>query len=303
MNQKGSSQFVVLIIILVLVTIGAYLVAKPVIQQNSLQACTLEGLICPDGSTVGRTGSNCEFAKCPVVKSSSNSDETQKWKTYINDETGYSIKYPDFLIQGVGSSDNPLVDSWTDKNNSYAIHIYTYKDDVSFKNGIHLEFNAKVKNDEEIMVGGQAAKKLTGIEVISEKGTLIHVGPVKHSGKNYLIVYTSGNNGAEPESLRILDQMLNSFKFIDSLTEAESITLVKKQYPEFNSYPSDNLPPTSIKSERANDGWYLAFIQNGSGIPIIEAKCFFVNADKQISLVGEFKNKEFEMDISPQTCR
>jgi hypothetical protein len=28
-------------------------------------ACTEEAMICPDGSAVGRTGPNCEFAKCP----------------------------------------------------------------------------------------------------------------------------------------------------------------------------------------------------------------------------------------------
>lgn len=29
------------------------------------KACTLEAKICPDGSSVGRTGPNCEFAACP----------------------------------------------------------------------------------------------------------------------------------------------------------------------------------------------------------------------------------------------
>lgn len=28
-------------------------------------ACTMEAKICPDGSSVGRQGSNCEFAPCP----------------------------------------------------------------------------------------------------------------------------------------------------------------------------------------------------------------------------------------------
>jgi hypothetical protein len=28
--------------------------------------CTMEALICPDGSSVGRTGPNCEFAHCPI---------------------------------------------------------------------------------------------------------------------------------------------------------------------------------------------------------------------------------------------
>jgi hypothetical protein len=30
-------------------------------------ACTMEAKICPDGSAVGRTGPNCEFAACPTI--------------------------------------------------------------------------------------------------------------------------------------------------------------------------------------------------------------------------------------------
>lgn len=30
-------------------------------------ACTMEAKLCPDGTAVGRTGPNCEFAECPVV--------------------------------------------------------------------------------------------------------------------------------------------------------------------------------------------------------------------------------------------
>lgn len=32
----------------------------------SAVACTLEAKVCPDGSSVGRTGPNCEFAACPT---------------------------------------------------------------------------------------------------------------------------------------------------------------------------------------------------------------------------------------------
>jgi len=31
-------------------------------------SCTMEAKLCPDGSAVGRTGPNCEFAACPEVK-------------------------------------------------------------------------------------------------------------------------------------------------------------------------------------------------------------------------------------------
>lgn len=34
-------------------------------------ACTQEAKICPDGSAVGRTGPNCEFAECPIIATTS----------------------------------------------------------------------------------------------------------------------------------------------------------------------------------------------------------------------------------------
>ncbi|MBP7118721.1 hypothetical protein KBA63_01435 [Candidatus Woesebacteria bacterium] len=38
-------------------------------EENGLPsggvACTMEAFVCPDGSYVGRTGPNCEFATCP----------------------------------------------------------------------------------------------------------------------------------------------------------------------------------------------------------------------------------------------
>ncbi|PIP55521.1 MAG: hypothetical protein CO183_00815 [Candidatus Zambryskibacteria bacterium CG_4_9_14_3_um_filter_42_9] len=37
---------------------------------NGPVACTMEAKICPDGSAVGRTGPNCEFATCPGEESS-----------------------------------------------------------------------------------------------------------------------------------------------------------------------------------------------------------------------------------------
>ncbi|MEK7625591.1 MAG: hypothetical protein AAB467_04585, partial [Patescibacteria group bacterium] len=36
-----------------------------IITQTDNVACTMEAKLCPDGSAVGRSGPNCEFAKCP----------------------------------------------------------------------------------------------------------------------------------------------------------------------------------------------------------------------------------------------
>lgn len=38
---------------------------KKQVTINEPIACTLEAKICPDGTAVGRTGPNCEFAACP----------------------------------------------------------------------------------------------------------------------------------------------------------------------------------------------------------------------------------------------
>jgi hypothetical protein len=85
-----------------------------------------------------------------------------------------------------------------------------------------------------------------------------------------------------------------------ALTEPEAITLLKAAYPEFNNYPNDNLPPQSIQTKQASNGWYVAFVQEGSGRPILEAKCFQVKDDKTITVIGEYVPKvgEDRYDLS-----
>lgn len=65
----------ILIVLLVLV-LGVYVSLKRVRQVNLLQnnpptvdrvGCQQDAKICPDGSGVGRTGPNCEFAECPAI--------------------------------------------------------------------------------------------------------------------------------------------------------------------------------------------------------------------------------------------
>lgn len=57
----GIGVVVVAIIAIVLNT------THPASAPGGVQACTTEAKICPDGSAVGRTGPNCEFAECPAV--------------------------------------------------------------------------------------------------------------------------------------------------------------------------------------------------------------------------------------------
>ena len=95
MNQKGavSSIFGIVVVLVIAAGIGGYIylqsqtsdydetiplsythedkgttrTTKPTIPPPQGMACTQEAKQCPDGSYVGRTGPNCEFAACPEV--------------------------------------------------------------------------------------------------------------------------------------------------------------------------------------------------------------------------------------------
>lgn len=86
------------------------------------------------------------------------------------------------------------------------------------------------------------------------------------------------------------------------LSESEAITLLKSTYPEYKNYPNNNLPPQSIKTEKDTNGWYVTFMQEGSGRPLLGAKCFFVNNDGNIRSIGEFNPTGGKTDFSLKTC-
>lgn len=46
-------------------------------NPNDMVACTMEAKQCPDGSFVGRSGPNCEFAPCPSQTNSSAGSECE----------------------------------------------------------------------------------------------------------------------------------------------------------------------------------------------------------------------------------
>jgi len=87
------------------------------------------------------------------------------------------------------------------------------------------------------------------------------------------------------------------------ISEEGAISLIKKQYPQLQDFPSDGLPPKIIRSEKSNYGWYVMFETQGSGIPIIEAKCFLVDNAKIVYLIGKYKNTgDMKNNLSIKTC-
>ena len=79
-NQKGFIQpLLIFIIVVAVIGVGGFflltqipsnIIANPnpsPAPNPSPIACTQDAKLCPDGSYVGRTGPNCEFAQCPQV--------------------------------------------------------------------------------------------------------------------------------------------------------------------------------------------------------------------------------------------
>jgi hypothetical protein len=86
--------------------------------------------------------------------------------------------------------------------------------------------------------------------------------------------------------------------------EREAVRIVQDSYPELKGYPSTNFAGRSIRTERGSEGWYIAFIHHGSGIPIISARCYCVGNDRNVTLTGTVNQSIMVMpeDFSPRMC-
>lgn len=73
MKAFSSNPIVILsIVAIVFISGGLLYIYNPTPieygETNPKIACTMEAKLCPDGSSVGRVGPNCEFEKCPESK-------------------------------------------------------------------------------------------------------------------------------------------------------------------------------------------------------------------------------------------
>jgi len=60
-----------------------------------------------------------------------------------------------------------------------------------------------------------------------------------------------------------------------------------------------------IKLDRADRGWFIAFIQEGSGLPVISATCFLVVDQDNMLKIGDFVATQpiNLMEFSLRTCK
>lgn len=104
MNKKIVS--LVILLLVVIVAIGGYwfFMVDNEVQQV---ACTMEAKICPDGSSVGRTGPKCEFVACPEVVNQPVTNHPD-WATYYLAGQNIQFKYPtDLQVEYITPQDWP----------------------------------------------------------------------------------------------------------------------------------------------------------------------------------------------------
>lgn len=90
------------------------------------------------------------------------------------------------------------------------------------------------------------------------------------------------------------------------MSESRAMSVIQDQFPALKDYPSDDLAPRSIHTEQADNGWYIAFVQEGSGRPIIRVQCYFVDTTEEVTSTGVFSPEDSVHtieDISLRNCK
>ncbi len=207
MKKEQGFILPIIIVVLVIAVLGTagyfayrqYSAPKPI-------ACTQEAKVCPDGSSVGRTGPNCEFAQCP--------DQTAGWKTYTNTQYGFTFEYPQnwslddwSLDEGVHSLivSDPLVEIWLDKDVI----------DINKKLPI-LIIGIRKKNIKDMNIPVDAenyafASQEAKFACLKEKETIGMCTLFLGYKENTLYVVSGG---VDFRSDKVLNQIISTFKFI-----------------------------------------------------------------------------------------
>jgi len=197
--------------------------------------CTLEAKICPDGSAVGRSGPNCEFAPCPSTISSPIASAQPQipagWKTYVNSTDFYTLGYPSDWIFGQESYEPERISlTKTDKTQSkisflgatgypkYTIWIavranpgYLSAKEYYQSNWTKSESGVEIRRQlEEIVISGEKAIRFDSDSEVSLNKMVL----IAHKNRFYEISYEP----ISPDETFLkyydeFDQILSTFRF------------------------------------------------------------------------------------------
>ncbi len=148
---------------------------------------------------------------------SAQKDETADWKTYTNKTLGFSVKYPsNWSVMEDNSStiefkgDKSWVAVINDNPNSNS---YSYISTLDINVPIHNEdFNSTSTRLTDILVDGHKGVRL---RTVPNEGSYANHTLSIEVGQNYSIVVEHSAKEVFDESVKILDLMLPTFKFLD----------------------------------------------------------------------------------------
>ena len=213
-NKRKRILWVILgFLLTVLLTGGGYFLIKNRFLGEQ-KACTMEAKVCPDGTSVGRTGPNCEFAPCPTETL----DETADWKTYTSKDQSFSFKYPKNLYTNSTNEENLLFYDTSIKNPTLAdqiLNIGVNKYDKSKYQSLNSPINSSDFTDgqgrmwETDMVLGESAFNFSATLTTDQKIYIVGIQSGLVKGDEIIF---------EENHRKLSNQILSPFKFIEENT-------------------------------------------------------------------------------------
>lgn len=207
LKKSKLPLIIILLIAFVLIGVGGVYAVKRLGQPK---VCTLEAKICPDGSSVGRTGPNCEFATCPtqVASATPTPEETVNWKTFSNNDL--SFKYPQNwnLVNARIEGSDPKVTIYTVDKSSALMNECMQLLSTEEQNGVYLKKFSRVVIGEMCSANDTTPRE---IWVVAQKDSYT-------PGISYLYSVTE-----ETRALKIFDQILSTFKFLNVDSTSDTV--------------------------------------------------------------------------------
>jgi len=264
-------------------------------NENDQKACTMEAMICPDGSSVGRSGPNCEFTPCPNETPLS----TANWKTYENNYYGFTLSYPndweiskeDYKTNKTNSPfvtiSNPInetkIEFIKSKNISWSIYCpdiedenrnyYPFdqdKDILIYTCGSHSWFDFTYKMDEALILNDFTAHDIfllfSGINEDNRDLIIDIIKSTKFRNIEEEITYTLPE-GWSSHSFRTSEVQIRSKDKLISVTKKEKDpekTAVNQKKDELKSGGKEFSSPKYISS---NNYWHFYVLGGGEWGP------------------------------------
>lgn len=154
------------------------------------------------------------------------SSNDNKWKTYINSEFGFYLKYPNSIslqiFENDGTNGNSIrgaereISVAIPNSGQFYLTLFVYKSDLPASNwwretGMKKYQNVSVTKSLVSQVAGQNALTMDIVENWDEdEYRIFNIKIISHQGKIYLFQFSV----YDEEMLIISDQILSTFKFI-----------------------------------------------------------------------------------------